>query len=84
MNTPLLPIPAEELLSALVDGELDAAQCALALREEAGGHLVAGQWHAYHVIGRALRLNSDLTRRQKPKKPKKAAVRSLGTKLIRV
>ena len=72
MNTPLLPIPAEELLSALMDGELDAAQCALALREEAGGHLVAGQWHAYHVIGRALRLNSDLNEATEAKEAKES------------
>lgn len=74
MNTPLLPIPAEELLSALMDGELNAAQCALALREEAGGHLVAGQWRAYHVIGRALRLNSDLNEATGAKEAKESRV----------
>lgn len=52
------PIPAEELLSALVDGELDAPSCAAALQPGHGGADVAAQWRTFHLIGDVLRANS--------------------------
>ncbi len=52
------PIPAEELLSALVDGELDAANCAAALQPGYGGADVAVQWRTFHLIGDVLRANN--------------------------
>jgi sigma-E factor negative regulatory protein RseA len=58
MKTQNHPIPTEELLSALVDGELDAASCADALRPSQCGAEVAEQWRTYHLIGGTLRANS--------------------------
>lgn len=58
MKTHHAPIPAEELLSALVDGELDAADCSQALHLQRGPAELAQQWHTYHLIGDVLRANS--------------------------
>ncbi len=52
------PIATEELLSALVDGELDAAGCSAALLPGQQGSEVAQQWQTYHLIGDVLRANS--------------------------
>ena len=58
MKTQHHPIPAEELLSALVDGELDADSCADALRSGQLSEQVAQQWQTYHLIGNVLRAGS--------------------------
>ena len=58
MKTHHVSIPAEELLSALVDGELDAADCSQALQLEQSHAELAQRWQAYHVIGDALRAGS--------------------------
>ena len=58
MKTHHAPSPAEELLSALVDGELDAADCSQALHLQRGPAELDQQWHTYHLIGDVLRANS--------------------------
>ncbi|PXW97040.1 RseA-like anti sigma(E) protein [Sphaerotilus hippei] len=56
MNEPFLPArPADEELSALMDGEVDAqivARACRSWRQDAGQRT---SWHAYHLIGDVLR-----------------------------
>jgi sigma-E factor negative regulatory protein RseA len=58
MNPQYLPIPAEEMLSALADGELNAAECAEALSRASGDKAATQQWQTYHLIGNVLRAQS--------------------------
>lgn len=44
-----------EQLSAFVDGELPAEECELLLRRIASSRELTETWHAYHLIGDALR-----------------------------
>lgn len=58
MNTPLHPTQSSasaEALSALMDGELDAAESANALRQLLDDEAAQQSWHAYQVIGDVLR-----------------------------
>ena len=51
----------EQALSALVDGELDAALLEGLLAADPGRAEVFASWHAYHVIGDVLRGNRVVT-----------------------
>lgn len=44
-----------EQLSALIDGELPAEECELLVKRIGNSPELARSWHAYHVIGDALR-----------------------------
>lgn len=44
-----------EQLSALIDGELPAEECELLVKRIANSPELARSWHAYHLIGDALR-----------------------------
>ena len=50
--------PSAELLSALVDGHLDAAEVAQALGFDRQSAVAFEQWGTYHLIGDVLRANS--------------------------
>lgn len=55
------PTPDPTLLSALADGEAQDAETDAVLRAWAGDASVRAEWHAYHLIGDALR-SDDLCR----------------------
>ena len=59
MNIKNISIPSAELMSALVDGELDLAECKNALGLNGASSDVALQWRTYHLIGDALRAGSQ-------------------------
>jgi sigma-E factor negative regulatory protein RseA len=54
-------VAPEQALSALVDGELDAALLEGLLAADPGRAEVFASWHAYHVIGDVLRGNRVVT-----------------------
>lgn len=59
-------IAPEQLLSALVDGELDQAQLADLLAAESDREALLGSWHAYQVIGDVLRGHGAMTSSRSP------------------
>ena len=61
MNIQHLSTPADELLSALVDGELNAAESAQALASASSDASTARRWHTYHLIGDALRAQTAVS-----------------------
>ncbi len=52
----------EQLLSALVDGEIDHEHLAALLAADDDTDAVLGKWHSYHVIGDALRGDASAAR----------------------